>query len=53
MDTDEYLGATAEDVAAIREHRKNGVAREALALLYDVSISTIKGATSGRHYADV
>jgi len=44
---------TAEDVIAIRAHRRNGVARGALALLYDVSVSSIKGVTSGRHYADI
>jgi hypothetical protein len=44
---------TAHDVQQIRLHRANGVTRKALALLYEVSVSTIKGVTSGRHYADI
>lgn len=44
---------SAEDVQDIRLHRKMGVARRALAMLYDVSVSTIGGVTSGRHYEDV
>jgi hypothetical protein len=44
---------TAEDVFFIRLHRRNGVTRKALALLYEVSVSTIKGVTSGRHYSDI
>jgi len=44
---------TAHDAQQIRLHRANGVTRKALALLYEVSVSTIKGVTSGRHYADI
>lgn len=44
---------SAEDVFWIRIHRKYGVTRKALALLYDVSVQTIKGCTLGRHYQDV
>lgn len=44
---------TTHDVQQIRLHRANGVTRKALALLYEVSVSTIKGVTSGRHYADI
>lgn len=46
---------TAHDVREIRRqfNPENGATRKALALLYDVSVSTIKGVISGRHYADV
>lgn len=46
---------TQHDVAQIRMQfdPENGATRKALALLYDVSVSTIKGVLSGRHYSDV
>lgn len=46
---------TEHDVREIRRqfNPENGATRKALALLYDVSVSTIKGVISGRHYSDV
>jgi hypothetical protein len=44
---------TAHDVSQIRVHRQHGVTRKALALLYDVSVSTIKACTLGRYYKDI
>lgn len=46
---------TDHDVRMIRIqfNPESGATRKALALLYDVSISTIKGVTSGRHYSDI
>ena len=44
---------TADEVRAIRLKVKEGMQRIELAHLYDVSLSTIKGVLSRRHYADV
>lgn len=44
---------TSEDVFWIRLHHKCGVTVNALALLHDVSRTTIKSTLSKRHYADV
>lgn len=44
---------TMEDAFWIRLCRKNGVTRRAMALLYDVSLQTIKAAITSRHYRDV
>jgi hypothetical protein len=44
---------TEHDVRQIRKQKREGATRNALALLYDVSISTIKGVLSGRHYSDI
>lgn len=44
---------TAEDVFWIRMQKKYGATKNALALLYDVSVATISGCLYGRHYRDV
>lgn len=44
---------TASDVRAIRDRSRAGATRKDLAERYGVSIQTIKGVRSGRHYADV
>lgn len=44
---------SAEDVQDIRIKKKAGATKNALALLYDVSVATISGACYGRHYQDV
>jgi HNH endonuclease len=44
---------TAHDVRQIRKQKKQGATLNALALLYDVHRSTIKGILSGRHYSDI
>lgn len=44
---------TAADVRSIRELSHNGATRKYLAEKYGVSIQTIKGVRSGRHYSDV
>lgn len=44
---------TADDVRQIRALSAEGTTRKALALLFDVSIQTIKAVRSGRHYKDV
>lgn len=44
---------TDEDVFWIRMQKKYGATKKALAMLYEVSESTISGACYGRHYQDV
>lgn len=44
---------TAEDVFWIRMQKKYGATCKALAMLYEVSESTIHGCLYGRHYQDV
>lgn len=44
---------TAEDVYWIRIQKRYGATKNALALLYDVSVATVSGCLYGRHYNDV
>ncbi len=44
---------TRDDVIAIRRQKKEGATVRALALLYEVSMSTISGCLYGRHYQDI
>jgi Zinc-binding loop region of homing endonuclease len=44
---------TAHDVQQIRKQKREGATLNALAMLYDVHRSTIKGVLSARHYADI
>ncbi len=44
---------SAEDVFAIRAHKKGGATIKAIQMLYEVSRSTVCGALYGRHYKDI
>lgn len=44
---------TAEDVFWMRMQKKYGATKKALAMLYEVSETTVSGACYGRHYQDV
>lgn len=44
---------TPEDVIHMRQQKKAGATKKALALLYEVSEATVSGALYGRYYLDV